>query len=187
MPISKLWLCQNCETLQPLTQLTCEVCGESIPVEFRKPVISEFKASAKQARENDRLVFSWKTDFAKYVFLNGIRVSANGTKEIPATEKVTLKVSNGNGSIEKSMNIKVTHALELNDFTVNENNNEFGKDCVVTCNGRNIKKCLMSILSLFVIVVAFITWAYFFRHDIYNEIIYAINNNISNFLNSIKK
>ncbi len=140
MPISKLWLCQNCETLQPLTQLTCEVCGENIPVEFRKPVISEFKASAKQARENDRLVFSWKTDFAKYVFLNGIRVSANGTKEIPATKKVTLKVSNGNGSIEKSINIKVTHALELNDFTVNENNIEFGKDCVVTWNGRNIKK-----------------------------------------------
>ncbi len=140
MPISKLWLCQNCETLQPLTQLTCEVCGESIPVEFRKPVISEFKASAKQARENDRLVFSWKTDFAKYVFLNGIRVSANGTKEIPATKKVTLKVSNGNGSIEKSINIKVTHALELNDFTVNENNIEFGKDCIVTWSGRNIKK-----------------------------------------------
>ena len=29
----KLWLCQNCETLQPITQLTCEVCGEGIPVE----------------------------------------------------------------------------------------------------------------------------------------------------------
>ena len=140
MPISKLWLCQNCETLQPLTQLTCEVCGERIPVEFRKPVISEFKASAKQARENDRLVFSWKTDFAKYVFLNGIRVSANGKKEIPATNKVTLRVSNGNGSIEKSINIKVIHTLELNDFSVNEDNIEFGKECRVTWNGRNIKK-----------------------------------------------
>ena len=33
MSIPKLWLCPNCETLQPITQLTCEVCGESIPVE----------------------------------------------------------------------------------------------------------------------------------------------------------
>ncbi len=140
MPIPKLWLCQNCETLQPFTRLTCEVCGEGIPMEFRKPVILEFKASAKQARENELIVFSWKTDFAKYVFLNGIRVSANGTKEIPATEKVTLKVSNSNGRIEKSINIKVIHALVLNDFSVNENNIQFGKDCIVTWNGHNIKK-----------------------------------------------
>lgn len=34
MSIPKHWLCQNCETLQPITQHTCEVCGESIPVEF---------------------------------------------------------------------------------------------------------------------------------------------------------
>lgn len=34
MQIPKLWLCQNCETLQPITQLTCEVCGEGIPTEY---------------------------------------------------------------------------------------------------------------------------------------------------------
>lgn len=27
----KLWLCQNCETLHPFSQLICEVCGEGIP------------------------------------------------------------------------------------------------------------------------------------------------------------
>lgn len=34
MQIPELWLCQNCETLQPITQQTCEVCGEDIPVEY---------------------------------------------------------------------------------------------------------------------------------------------------------
>lgn len=33
MQKQKLWLCQNCETLQPITQHICEVCGEGIPVE----------------------------------------------------------------------------------------------------------------------------------------------------------
>ena len=31
MPTPKLWLCQNCETLHPFSQLICEVCGEGIP------------------------------------------------------------------------------------------------------------------------------------------------------------
>lgn len=33
MQKQKLWLCQNCETLQPITQHICEVCGEGILVE----------------------------------------------------------------------------------------------------------------------------------------------------------
>ena len=60
-------------------------------MEFRQPLISMLKASSKQVRDNEFIVISWNTGFAKYVSLNGIRVSANGAKDIPATAKVTLK------------------------------------------------------------------------------------------------
>ena len=139
MSIPKLWLCQNCETLHSLSQLTCEVCGEDIPMEFRQPIISAVKTSSKQVRDNEFIVISWNTNFAKYVSLNGIHVSAKGSQEIPATEKVTLKASNSNGSIEKSINIKVIHVLEIEEFSINDKNIQYGNDCIISWKGRNIK------------------------------------------------
>lgn len=111
-------------------------------MEFRKPVILDFKAYPKQVREKDFIVVSWKTEFAKYVYLNGIHVSSNGTREIPAAEKITIKASNGSERVEKNIKIKVIHALDLYEFWVDEDNIQIGKDCIVTWKGRYIKRVI---------------------------------------------
>ncbi len=107
---------------------------------MRQPVIAEFKTSAKQARDYESITISWKTECAKYVSLNGVHVSASGEKEIPATETVTLKASNNNGRIEKTIRIKVSHPMVLSKFSVNNDNIQLGRNCIVRWNGQNIKK-----------------------------------------------
>ena len=137
-----LWLCPNCETLNPQTLCTCEVCGEDMPAELRPPLIKTFTTSAKRVKDNELIIVSWETENAKYVSLNGVRVSTHGMKELPATESLILKATNTIGKIEKILNIEVLHVLEIYNFTVSNKKIKYGKKCKLSWKGNNIKRVL---------------------------------------------
>lgn len=140
----KLWLCQNCETLNPLSSQSCEVCGDKMPREFRPPIIKTFKSSSKVINNDENLTISWSTENAKYVSLNGVRVAANGKKEILATETIILKASNPNGKVEKKIDVKVLYNLELLEFTISDEQVLYGNQCLVTWKARNLKRVVFN-------------------------------------------
>lgn len=143
-PKQKLWLCQNCETLNPLSSLSCEVCGDDIPCEFRPPFIKTFKSSSKVINSDENLTISWSTVNAKYVSLNGVRVAANGNKEILATENIILKASNPNGRVEKNIKIKVLYNFELLEFALSDEQILYGNQCLVKWKARNLKRVIFN-------------------------------------------
>ena len=139
-----LWLCPNCETLNPLTSLKCEVCGEDIPCDLRPPIIKSFKSSATTVRDNENLTVSWKTEYATFAYLNDVFVPSNGEKTILATEIICLRAVNANGRDERSLNITVLYIQEINDFTISKTEMEFGEKCKISWKPRNIKSVLFN-------------------------------------------
>ena len=134
---------------------------------FPKINILYFKSDSNNVVKGNNCVISWTATNVTRVEIKGKSFSPVGSIEYTpdSSETITAVFMGDDGSTERrSIKIRVTEPKPKNNHG-----------------------CLMSILFLFVIVVAFIAWAYFFRHDIYNDIIYTLNNNISNILNSINK
>lgn len=140
---SNLWVCPNCETENPLTLEKCEVCDFDMPLEFRPPKVRLFQSSAKVVNDVDIITLSWETEYANYVSLNGVRVSASGSKELPAREEYVLKAKNDVDTVEKSIKIDVRYPLEISSFNVESEEVKVENACNIQWEGRNVSSILL--------------------------------------------
>lgn len=129
--------CSSINQLEPFDILFTQ------SLENLRPKVKSFEVSKELVTDADIVTLSWSTKNATYVTLNGVRVAANGSKELPAKEKYVLRTKNDVDIIEKSIKIKVKYPLVISSFVVKDENVVAEKACSIQWEGRNVASILL--------------------------------------------